>query len=203
MRFTSLDAPSWQEPPPSLEEEPASHRKEIDEPVLEEVATRSASERYRRTGSDTPSWSKPRRYEAFPSLRPRGGRGLGAPFIGLLVLIAAAAALFLLPSFFVDDGGGGGGGVASSSPSARPSPAPSPSPEPSPTPVVYVVKKGDTLTKIAKANGVTLEALLAANKGTVNDPNKVKVGQELIIPVAQEEGSASPSEEESSPSPSP
>jgi nucleoid-associated protein YgaU len=152
-----------------------------------------------------PSWEEPRRFEAYPTVRSRVGMpSLSRPLAGLIVLVFAAAALFLLPSFFF----GGGGGAAASpspSPSASARPSPSPSPEPSPTPVVYVVKKGDTMTKIANAHGVTLEALMEANKETVTDPNKVKVGQELIIPVAPADGSEAPaespaaSEEEASP----
>jgi LysM repeat protein len=44
----------------------------------------------------------------------------------------------------------------------------------------YVVVKGDTLGKIAKKHGVTLNALKAANPGV--EPTKLKVGQKLTIP---------------------
>lgn len=44
----------------------------------------------------------------------------------------------------------------------------------------YVVVAGDTLGKIAKANGVSLKALEAANPGV--DPRKLKVKQKLVIP---------------------
>ena len=44
----------------------------------------------------------------------------------------------------------------------------------------YVVVKGDSPAKIAKKNGVTTKALLAANPGVV--PTKLKVGQKLTIP---------------------
>ncbi len=46
---------------------------------------------------------------------------------------------------------------------------------------VYVVKKGDTLWKIANANGITLKALMDANP-EVTDPKKLRVGQKLKIP---------------------
>jgi LysM repeat protein len=45
----------------------------------------------------------------------------------------------------------------------------------------YTVKAGDSLTKIAKANGVTVKALRAANDIKAND-NKIKVGQKLKLP---------------------
>ena len=51
---------------------------------------------------------------------------------------------------------------------------------PEPTTSEYVVVKGDTLGKIAKAHGVKLPALEAANPGLV--PTKLKVGQKLTIP---------------------
>ncbi len=44
----------------------------------------------------------------------------------------------------------------------------------------YVVVKGDTLGKIAKANGVTVKALEDANAGI--QPARLKVGQKLAIP---------------------
>ena len=44
----------------------------------------------------------------------------------------------------------------------------------------YVVKKADTLIKIAKDNNMTLDQLLAKNKG-IKDSNKIKIGQKLNI----------------------
>ncbi|MGA9772021.1 MAG: LysM domain-containing protein [Blastocatellia bacterium] len=44
------------------------------------------------------------------------------------------------------------------------------------------VKRGDTLSKIAKANGVTLAQLLDANPRFKANPNNVKIGDEIIIP---------------------
>lgn len=46
----------------------------------------------------------------------------------------------------------------------------------------YVVKRGDTLSDIAKAHDVALNALVAANAGIVTDPNVIRVGWELLIP---------------------
>lgn len=47
----------------------------------------------------------------------------------------------------------------------------------------YTVKSGDTLTKIAKARGVKVKALQAANNLTTT---KIKVGQKLTIPAKAE-----------------
>lgn len=55
----------------------------------------------------------------------------------------------------------------------------------SPTPAsasTYAVKKGDTLTAIAKAHNVSLSALQKANPGV--NPNRLKIGQSLKIPAA-------------------
>jgi len=95
----------------------------------------------------------------------------------------AALALFFLPALL---GIGGGETGASPSPSATiaaPTATPEPTPEPAPTPQVYVIKEGDTLSKIAKRNGLTLDQLLAANKDTIKDPDLIAVGDEVIIPV--------------------
>ena len=64
-------------------------------------------------------------------------------------------------------------------PTPPPAPAPMPVP-PAPTENEYVVVKGDTLAKIAKANGVTLKALEDANSGV--SPTRLKVGQKLVVP---------------------
>jgi len=46
---------------------------------------------------------------------------------------------------------------------------------------VYTVKPGDTLGKIAKAAGVPLDRLVAANTG-IKNPDQIKVGQKITIP---------------------
>jgi len=71
---------------------------------------------------------------------------------------------------------------------AVPTPPPVPVTPPPPVPAPaeptagseYVVAQGDSLAKIAKAQGVTLKALEAANPGV--DPKKLKITQKLVIP---------------------
>jgi LysM repeat protein len=53
----------------------------------------------------------------------------------------------------------------------------------------YSVKSGDTLTKIAKANGTTVKALESENNLTTT---KIKVGQKLKIPAKAEAATAAP-----------
>lgn len=51
-----------------------------------------------------------------------------------------------------------------------------------PTVISYKIKKGDNLTKIAKANNTTVQALLRANPN-VKNPNLIYAGETLTIPV--------------------
>ncbi|MDX9722984.1 MAG: penicillin-insensitive murein endopeptidase [Myxococcota bacterium] len=47
--------------------------------------------------------------------------------------------------------------------------------------VIYVVRKGDTLSKIAKANKVSAEQLQKWNRALRKNPDKLKVGQKITI----------------------
>ncbi len=60
-------------------------------------------------------------------------------------------------------------------PSAPPSSAPPPAAQ------TYTVQPGDTLYRIARRFGVTMAALVAANQ--ISDPNKIRAGQVLTIPM--------------------
>lgn len=62
-----------------------------------------------------------------------------------------------------------------------PSPQPIPEPTPAPEPTIYKVKKGDTLTKIAKAHKVTLKKLIAANP-QIKNPDLIHPGDKITIP---------------------
>ena len=73
-------------------------------------------------------------------------------------------------------------------------PTPLPTTPPAPTPVIYVVGKGDTISKIARKNHVTVEQLLAANP-KIKNPDRIKVGDAITIPIPEPDsgGSAAPS----------
>ena len=73
---------------------------------------------------------------------------------------------------------------ASPTPTAMPVATPTPSPTATPQVTVHIVSFGDTLFSIAQANGVTVEAIAAANGLTY--PYLIYVGQELVIPEAGE-----------------
>jgi LysM repeat protein len=149
-----------------------------------------------RSGGPTvngPPWERARRDEVYPSIRRRASLP-GLPRLAALVgaLAIAALILFMLPALL-----GFGGPSSTPKPSATAA-APSLSAEPTalpvPTPTVYVVKSGDTMSKIAKKFGVSLDDLIAANKNTIKNPDKLAVGDEVIIPSPPSEGeSAEPS----------
>lgn len=131
-----------------------------------------------------PSWERPRRFEAYPTIKTR----IGLPSIPRLALAAvalavAAAALFVIPPILLDVGEEPGAvASASPSPSAGVSPSAGPTPTPPPTPQIYVVASGDTMTRIAKKFGIPLDVLIAANRDRIKDPDKLDVGDELVIP---------------------
>src|SRR5688572_27324186 len=47
--------------------------------------------------------------------------------------------------------------------------------------LIIVVQRGQTLSQIALSFGVTVEAIVKANK--LGDPNALRVGQTLVIPL--------------------
>jgi nucleoid-associated protein YgaU len=140
-------------------------------------------------------WDRPRRREAYPSLRRTGG-ATQPLVLGLVGLAVVAGLLFLLPSLLSAFFGGGEEpsptptataiGTPALSPTAPPPTAEPTQPEettppPGPTPLVYVVQRGDTLYAIAQRYDITLRQLLDANP-QIEDPAVIKVGQEIIIP---------------------
>lgn len=46
----------------------------------------------------------------------------------------------------------------------------------------YTVKSGDTLSKIGQRYGVAWREIFEANRGTLDDPDKIFPGQQLRIP---------------------
>jgi hypothetical protein len=150
-------------------------------------------------GPDGPDWERPRRYEAYPTIRSRVGLPAVPRILGLVALVAVLAlALFFLPGIL---NLGGSAGTPSSSQRASSAPGPSasltPTTPPAPTPGVYTIKKGETLSKIATAHGITIEELLAANP-SIKNPNRISEGQQIVIPVPSE---APPDEVGESPAP--
>lgn len=61
----------------------------------------------------------------------------------------------------------------------------------------YTIKKGDTLSKIAKQYGTTVSALASAN--SIKDPDKIRAGATINIP----ESAAAPAQPAATPAPTP
>ena len=150
-------------------------------------------------GTDGPDWERPRRSEAYPQIRSR----VAMPPVPRIALMAGAVAVLAIALFFLPAllnlGGGVGGPTGSGSPGpSQAARSLQPTVPPAPTPIVYTIKKGDTLSKIATSHGLTLQELLAANPD-IKNPNKVTEGQQIVIPTpseappAQVGGSGSPS----------
>jgi hypothetical protein len=147
-----------------------------------------------------PPWERPRRDEAYPTLRTRVGLPeLPRLAVAAVALVVAAVALFFAGPMLLgvgEDGGTGSG--PSPTPTVSPTPPPSPSPSPEPTPFVYVVRAGDTLSKIARQFGVTVDQIVAANRETIRDPDRISEGQQIVIPTpVPSEIEGRPSEEPS------
>ena len=56
---------------------------------------------------------------------------------------------------------------------------------PTPAPLIHTVQPGNSLSQIAQSYGVPIE-LLAAENG-IDDYNLIQVGQEIIIPLLEED----------------
>lgn len=74
-----------------------------------------------------------------------------------------------------------------------PTPVPTPTPKATATPLVYVVQQGDSLLAIANKFGVDVDTLAAKND--LDDPGKLSLGQELIIPFTPEQLAANSSQD--------
>lgn len=142
-----------------------------------------------------PAWERPRRYEAYPSLRTRVGlpsMSGGIPRLGVAViaLVVAGLVLFFVGPMILGIGGkdaGTGSGGTPRPTAGEVTASPEISPVPAPTAQVYIVVKGDLLSTIAKKFGVTVEQIMAANP-QVKNPDKIKIGDELTIPLPVPEG---------------
>ncbi len=137
-----------------------------------------------------PAWERPRRFEAYPSLKSGGGglATLPRPVLYGLIVLVVGIALFAAPFLFRGLTSGNGGVAATPTPTASASSgasaAPSITPVPSPSATVYTVKAGDTLSRIAAKYGVTVDAIVKANP-KIKDPNKLGLGDEIVIPPAE------------------
>jgi hypothetical protein len=133
---------------------------------------------------DAPEWERARPMEAYPTLRSRRLSELSIPpiLVAVVAVALAAAVLFALPGLLGFGNPSAGGSTAPTTPIRTPLITAAPTPVPQPTDLIYVVKSGDTLSRIAGRFGVSLDDLIAANAETLPDPNKLQIGDRLIIP---------------------
>jgi hypothetical protein len=182
----------WSHAEPSEQTPPPSRREATSAPREDRVAAAATprhedggdAPRERRRDPRAPEWERGRTMEVYPTLRARRLPELSVPplLVGVIALALAAAVVFALPGLL---GFGNPSAVATPTPTAQPSAAQSlsPTPVPEPTQQIYLVQSGDTMSKIAKKFGIPLTDLIAANKDTIPDPNKLQIGDQVIIPV--------------------
>jgi LysM repeat protein len=181
--------PTAPEPPPRYRERERSRT----DPLEPDGRLANARQGVDRKREVAPSWERPARLEAYPTLRSRRMPNLAIPGIAvaLVAVLLAALILFLLPGFL---GLGGPQTGATPTPAAQSTTGPLGSTTPTAIPVatqqVYVVQSGDTMSRIANRFHVTLPALIEANKTNIKDPNKLKIGDLVIIPTPGTPGSS-------------
>jgi len=141
----------------------------------------------RRRDDGAPNWEQPRRFETYPAIRARRLTewSVSPILIAFVAILLAAVVLFALPGLL------GFGGPAEPAATATPSspagtalPSLEPTPVPEPTATIYVVQGGDTMSKIAAMFGIPLQDLIDANAQNIPDPNRLQIGDQVIIPAA-------------------
>ncbi|HSL97511.1 MAG TPA: LysM domain-containing protein [Candidatus Deferrimicrobiaceae bacterium] len=188
-RVASGDEPPPASAPPAVPHVPTSGSGGSREPVPAGSPTGEAAGaggEWRRDDG-APGWEQPRRLEAYPTIRARRLTELSVSpiLIAFVALLLAAVVLFALPGLL--GFGAPGGPAASVTPSAAPEsnlPSLEPTPVPEPTATLYVVQGGDTMSKIANMFGIPLQDLIDANAQNIPDPNRLQIGDQVIIPVA-------------------
>ncbi len=149
-----------------------------------------------------PAWERPRTFQEYPTLRTRSGWTPSGRIPRLAIyggaVVLGVIVMFSLPFLLR----GGGTPAASPTPSVVASPSPSPVASPSPTPFVYTVVANDTLSKIATKFKVTVDQIMKANP-TIKDPNKIAIGDQIVIPTGGSSGAGGTITQAPSPSPSP
>ncbi len=148
-----------------------------------------APRRERRRDSAAPEWERARPMEAYPTLRSRRLPELSIPpiLVAVVALALAAAVLFALPGLLGFGGPSAGESASPTTPLRTELVTPAPTPVPQPTDQIYVVKSGDTLSRIAGRFNIALEDLIAANAETLPDPDELQIGDQLIIPAPDPE----------------
>jgi LysM repeat protein len=178
-------APQSYRPEPRRTTRPAVDPREGDEPRGRREPLQPGEDPEELFG---PAWERPRRYEAYPSLRTRMGIPQIPGVVGALAaLVLAAVALFFLGPMLLgigtDQPTSRPSGATPSATAAAPSASAETTPTPAPTAQTYMVAAGDTMSKIAAKFDITLQALIDANT-QLTDPDMLQIGDVLNIPTA-------------------
>jgi hypothetical protein len=131
-----------------------------------------------------PEWERAKPLEAYPTIRSRRLSELSIPpiLVAVVALALAAAVLFALPGLLGFGSPQAGASASPTIPVQTAVPSVNPTPVPVPTAQIYIVQAGDTMSKIAGRFGIPLQTLIDANTQTVPDPNKLQIGDQVIIP---------------------
>lgn len=131
-----------------------------------------------------PEWERAKPLEAYPTIRSRRLSELSIPpiLVAVVAVALAAAVLFALPGLLGFGSPQAGASASPTIPIQTAVPSVNPTPVPVPTAQIYVVQSGDTMSRIAQRFGIPLADLIAANTQTVPDPNKLQIGDQVIIP---------------------
>lgn len=146
--------------------------------------------RHERRPHEAPEWERAKPPETYPTLRARRlpDLSLSPILVAAVAVLLAAAVLFALPGLLGFGNPSAGSSPTPTTPVRTSIPSVDPTPIPQPTQQIYLVSPGDTMSRIAGKFGLTLEELIAANLETVPDPNKLQIGQEIIIPAQGPDG---------------
>jgi LysM repeat protein len=152
-----------------------------------------------------PSWDIDGRYGAQAGSERGGDGAFGRilTIVAVLIILALGVAAVVIipgllngtpgqttrPSFAAIPSGSPGASVVAVVPTpsvgltiAPPTVVPTTAePTPAPSPKLYKIKAGDTLAKIARKNGITVQDILDANP-QIPDANHIEVGQIIVIP---------------------
>lgn len=175
---------AWDDELPGTAGEPAPRiRRRERDLVRGDSAARAERPDGKRSGP-APEWERAKPLEAYPTIRSRRLSELSIPpiLVAVVALALAAAVLFALPGLLGFGGPQAGASATPTVPVRTATPSFNPTPVPQPTPQTYLVQSGDTMSKIAGRFGIPLADLIAANAETVPDPNKLQIGQEILIP---------------------
>jgi LysM domain-containing protein len=139
----------------------------------------------RRRDEAAPEWERVKPMEAYPTLRSRRLPELSvSPIVLAVVALALAAAfVFALPGLLGFGNPQSAASPGASTPLHTALPSIAATPVPQPTQQIYIVQPNDTMSRIAGRFKIPLADLIAANAENLPNPDKLQIGDRLIIPV--------------------